>query len=146
MKTNQLYTILFLLSLYCCQNSKKANITINETDCIESVLAKDSELGKTRNHECETITLHKTIENYTKAMQNLNFEGCPETFSTAFEGHISAWDSMGEFTKAYSDLRGEMHVLFDSIEKTKDSTQFKSFLKDIWDTWAEVEAAKPNSK
>lgn len=142
MKTNQIYTMLFLLSLYCCQNSKKANTTISETECIESVLARDNELGKARNHDCETMTLPNTIEKYTIGMRALNFEGCPEAFSVAFKDHISAWDHMGEFTKRYSELRGEMHILFDSIEKTKDSSTFKPLLKAIWDTWADVEITR----
>ena len=142
MKAKHFFTTLCFSLFFCCQNNKNANTTVSEVGCIESILAKDSELGKTRNHQCETITLHKTIENYTKAIQNLKFEDCPEEFNLAFKTHISAWNQMGEFTKTYSDLRGEMHDLFDSIEKTKDSLVFKPLLKTIWDTWADVEAAK----
>ncbi|NNE33177.1 MAG: hypothetical protein HKN40_12495 [Winogradskyella sp.] len=124
-----------------CINRGTKHITLNKTNCIENVIEKDSEFGKLRNHQCETKTLHTTIIDYTEAMRNINFENCPETFSVAFKNHITAWDSMGEFTKKYSELRGEMHNLFDSIKKTNDSLQFKILLKDIWNTWTHVEKA-----
>ncbi|WP_369993918.1 hypothetical protein [Winogradskyella sp.] len=143
MKTIFIYTAFCVGIFFSCQNNQKANTNVSNADCIENVLAKDGELGKTRNHECEKIALHKTINNYVEGMRNLNFSGCPEKFSQAFKEHIAAWDNMGEFTKRHSDLRGEMHVLFDSIKKRSDSTTFKPLLKAIWDTWADVEAAKP---
>ena len=144
MKHTLQFAALCLCVLFCCQNNKKTAPNLNEADCVSYILERDSELGKTRNHECETLTLHKTIDNYTEAMEHLNFEGCPEKFKSAFKDHISAWDAMGEFTKRHSGLRGEMHVLFDSIEKTQDSSKFKLLLKTIWDTWADVEAAQSN--
>ena len=57
---------------------------------------------------------------------------------------MKAWDEMQKFTKRYPDMRGEMHVLFDEIEKGKDKHTFKPILKEIWDTWAEVEKAQNN--
>ena len=42
-------------------------------------------------------------------------------------------------TDQYPNLRGEMHDLFDIIEKGKDSGAFKTHLKAIWDTWENVE-------
>ncbi|MFC0605551.1 hypothetical protein [Winogradskyella pulchriflava] len=130
MRTKLTLTMLYLVVLLSCQNKKKteSNSNISEKDCIDKILLDDSKLGKIRNHECETITLQKTIDNYVKAMRKLNFEGCPEEFSVAFKKHISAWNNMGKFTENYPELRGEMHDLFDSIEKSKDSATFKPLL------------------
>lgn len=46
---------------------------------------------------------------------------------------------MLEITNKYPELRGEMHNLFDQLEKGNDAAEFKRYLKQIWDTWAEIE-------
>ncbi len=43
--------------------------------------------------------------------------------------------------ETHPELRGEMHVLFDKLEKCADAETFKPLLKAIWDTWAEIETA-----
>ena len=113
--------------------------TAAEQQCIQNVIALDDSLGTIRNHACETISLSETIEHYAAAMEKINYEDCPEEFAVAFVKHRQAWMAMTAVTDKYSDLRGEMHTLFDQIEKGKDSTLFKPLLKNIWDTWGAVE-------
>jgi hypothetical protein len=110
-----------------------------EQQCIQQVIALDDSLGTIRNHNCETISLSETIDQYAAAVEKINYKDCPEDFAKAFVKHREAWMAMKTVTDKYPNLRGEMHTLFDQIEKGKDSTLFKPLLKDIWDTWAEVE-------
>lgn len=45
------------------------------------------------------------------------------------------------FVEKHPELRGEMHDLFDEVENSKDTNEFKPLLKEIWDTWGAVEVA-----
>jgi len=63
--------------------------------------------------------LSKSIINYTKALSNLDYTLCPETFSNAFNQHTITWNNMIEITNKYPTLRGEMHDLFGQIETNK---------------------------
>lgn len=112
-----------------------------KVECMDRVIKIDDSLGKKRNNDCKTSSLSATIVNYTNGMKNIDFSGCPEDFKTAFRSHISAWDSMMKVTDNHDGLRGEMHDLFDTIERTKDSLHFKTYLDAIWATWANVEEA-----
>ncbi len=122
-------------------NEKQGNTDAKINDCIERVIALDSSFGKDRNHDCEKISLSATITKYTNRLSELSYDGCAEEFKVAFQGHIKAWQNTMKVTDNYPDLRGEMHDLFDQINTTKDSTVFKPLVKDIWDTWADIEAA-----
>ena len=88
------------------------------------------------------ISLSETIDNYVLQLKQLDFEPCPDSFKLAFMNHLEAWDKMTEVTDQYKELRGEMHVLFDSIAAGSDSMHFKPRLKAIWDTWGDVEKWK----
>mgnify|MGYP007073270431 CR=1 FL=1 len=112
-----------------------------DPNCIQRIIDADNVLGKTRNHACETISMAETIQNYADGMAKLDFRGCPPDFAKAFERHRQAWIDMIPLVEKYPDMRGEMHVLFDQLEKGPDAETFKPLLKAIWDTWAEVEAA-----
>jgi hypothetical protein len=46
---------------------------------------------------------------------------------------------MIEITDEYPEWRGEMHVLFDSLNSSADSVPFNQKLDAIWNTWEEVE-------
>ncbi|MDC8004810.1 hypothetical protein POV27_12165 [Aureisphaera galaxeae] len=140
-----LFTFAFITLLSCKSDKGKTpveEVVASPADCIERILAEDSEYGKERNHACETISLSETIAQYTKQLRGMDFSDCPAAFSKAFDGHITAWDSIAPLTHKYPDLRGEMHVLFDSIEKTADSTEFKRLLGAIWSTWGDIEAVQ----
>jgi hypothetical protein len=112
-----------------------------ERDCMERVIALDSEYGDIRNHESETSSLSETILNYVTSMEGYNFKDCPEAFRLAFRNHRNAWNAIRPIADTYPDLRGEMHELFKVIEEGDRGEIFKEKLKNIWDTWAEVEAA-----
>ncbi|MBT8324917.1 MAG: hypothetical protein HKN99_12220 [Winogradskyella sp.] len=124
-----------VLVLSCKSNETKA------IDCIDQVIKLDDSLGKKRNFDCVELSLSKTIINYTDVINSIDFSTCPDEFTTAFKSHIEAWKNMIEVTDNHDTLRGEMHDLFDSIEHTKDSLQFKIYLNAIWSTWADVEKA-----
>ncbi len=140
--------IAFSILMLACNSSTPKNNTSSSHDstalgkeCIKKVIALDDSLGTVRNHACETISLSETIQKYVQGMEAINYNNCPEAFSTAFKKHREAWTAMLSITDQYPDLRGEMHDLFDGIEKGKDAAIFKPLLKAIWDTWAEVENA-----
>ena len=120
------------------QAESAANV---EKSCMEKIIEEDNTLGTTRNHACEKTTLAETIVNYANALEQLDYGDCPKAFSQAFARHIQAWRDMIPLVEKYPDMRGEMHDLFDEIEKGKDAETFKPLLKAIWDTWAEIEDA-----
>lgn len=124
------------------KSRSEKSIAVSSKECISKLLEMDDSLGTVRNYACETISLSETIENYAEAMANLPTTSCPEKFVSAYQKHQEAWVAMKSVADQYPDLRGEMHDLFDQIAATKDSVTFKPLLKDIWDTWAEVEKAK----
>ena len=138
--------ILILLVLSCNNAEKKGNQTklenvtdIKEAACMESILKRDSELGKIRNHSSEQISLSETIDNYTNSIKSLNYSSCPEKFTIAFHEHIEAWLDVKKVSDKYPELRGELHVIFSEIEKKKDSLEFKSLELKLFDTWKIVE-------
>lgn len=120
------------------QPTKNAVVDLTKA-CLDRVMAQDDSLGKARNHACETISLSETIKQYVSGLENIDYSNCPEAFVNAFKAHREAWTAMMEVTDKYPDLRGEMHDLFDELEKSEDADTFKSLLKPIWDTWALVE-------
>lgn len=140
--TGFLLTFLFLISCGLGDSGAQNENNSTHADCVESILAKDAELGEIRNHACEKISLEQTIGEYVDGLKAMDFNACSPGFSQAFEKHIQAWISMMQFVKNYPDMRGEMHVLFDEIEKGEDAESFKPLLKNIWDTWGEIEKAK----
>lgn len=110
-----------------------------EKECITSIIAADDSLGKIRNHACENATLSMSIRNYVSGLKKLNFKNCPPGFEKAFDKHKKAWIAMLKITNKYPDMRGEMHELFDQLDKGNDAIEFKKYLKNIWDTWADIE-------
>ena len=130
----------FVLISGCKTSEEKKEAPISAEQCIKAVLEQDSILGNIRNHATETLSLSKTITNYTNGLNELDFNSCPPGFSEAFQAHIDAWIAMTTVTDNYSSLRGEMHDVFDQLELSKDSVAFKIKLKAIWDTWKTIEA------
>jgi hypothetical protein len=120
--------------------SCKKNVAENK-QCIEYIIAKDDSLGKIRNHACKEQSLSKTIHQYIGALNALDTKDCAPAFNQAFNNHKKAWLNTLKVTDNYSHLRGEMHDLFAVIETSKDSTEFKILINNIWSTWAEVEKA-----
>ena len=121
------------------EKAEKAVLSLDASQCITNVFAQDDKLGKIRNHACEKISLSETIDNYVAGLEAVDFSNCPTAFHQAFVNHMDAWKKMSVVTSKYGDMRGEMHDLFDSIEKNKEDEEFPKRLKAIWDTWSIVE-------
>lgn len=132
----------YLLCIGFILVSCKTNDASKQTDCINTILKQDDSLGKIRNNATKIHSISNSILSYTDALKALDFSNCPEQFSSAFKKHISAWNNMMFVTTKYPTLRGEMHEVFDKLEKSKDSTEFKRYLNKIWSTWDEIEKAK----
>ena len=137
--------IIVFFSLLSCKDpgpkQKKADVTtgINQTNCIERIFEKDSLLGEIRNHASENISLSRSIKNYTKELESLDYSDCPQKFVASFHDHIKAWKRVTKISDKYPLLRGELHNVFTILEKSEDSTEFKSLAKQVWDTWYRVE-------
>ena len=123
---------------------KIASQTVLQQNAIRQVLELDQQLGSDRNNECRKIPLHETIQNYVKGMRKIDFEKCPKPFREAFANHIEAWNDSITFFEDYSDLRGEMHVLFKQIKSKSDSAKaaVDKIEGKIWGTWDQVVASK----
>lgn len=106
---------------------------------MQAVLERDEALGEVRNHASETAPVADAIRGYTASLERLDFSGTPEAFERAFRAHREAWEGTLPFFERYSDLRGELHDVFDAIQ-ARDSTM-ERVVRPIWSTWGDVEAA-----
>ncbi len=131
-------TFLFFAFTFSCTTISSSE---NEIKCINRIIALDDSLGKIRNHACKIVSLSESITQYHMGIKENDLNDCPEEFKKAFFNHQLAWKDIKIITDKYPDLRGEMHTLFDSIEKGKDSTEFKKYLSNIWATWTIIESA-----
>lgn len=133
--------LVFLSNITLAQPNehKNSGIISIEKECITRIIAADDSLGAIRNHACEKGTLSRSIKNYVRAIKKLNFKNCLLDFKESFRLHTKAWHDMLKVTNKYPALRGEMHELFDQLEKGNDAVEFKKYLKNIWDTWAVIE-------
>ncbi len=138
--TKKVLPAFLLLLLSGCNNyTYPKYIKTNEKDCIQRIITLDDSLGKRRNLNAKKISLSETISEYANALTEADFENCSPEFKAAFNNHREAWLHMKVITDKYPDMRGEMHVLFDQIKKSADSSEFRIRLDGIWNTWAEVE-------
>jgi len=135
LKFSYYFLFMNIACIFLMSCSKKTTTVTTSKTCVEIIIEQDAALGKTRNHNCEKISLSQTIEKYTSALKALNYEGCNNEVEAAFNDHIAAWDAMTKVTDKHDSLRGEMHDLFDQIELSEDKVEFKTLLLKIWNTW-----------
>lgn len=121
------------------EKSAASNKQTKQMNCVERILEKDSIYGATRNHDTENGTTSEAINNYAENLKSLDFSDCPAAFKLAFDEHIEAWLDFRNVSDKHPTLRGELHDIFAIIEKSEDSTEYKSRLNLIWDTWKTVE-------
>ncbi|MFC7356895.1 hypothetical protein ACFQO1_04280 [Jejudonia soesokkakensis] len=137
------------LLLLGCKNAEKNNTKLlieevsdaSEKNCINTIINTDATLGKIRNEAPRLLSLSEAIDNYIFGIEAMDFKNCPGAFEAAFLDHKEAWAAIKEVTDKYPQLRGEMHDLFDQLEKTENGERFKELLADIWSTWEKVERA-----
>ncbi len=134
-------SILLSLLLFGCNSStKKDNNHLSKSDnCIAQIFEQDSIFGHIRNYDSEKVSLSQAITNYAKNLKSLDFSDCPKEFELAFSNHVDAWLDFRKVSDKYTSPRGELHDIFSIIEKSKDSTEFKSRLAQIIETWKTVE-------
>ena len=149
--TKILYVLLSFILLVGCNKSKSSNTNYLaqqdqvEENCISKIIAIDDSLGKIRNDASNITSLSSTINQYVKSLKELDYNDCPDSFSMAFHNHLQAWINILEITDNYPDLRGEMHTLFNTLEKSEHSEQFKILLNEIWSTWSIIEQEIKNN-
>lgn len=135
---------LSLILLGCNSSNKKDNTLLSNKEeksanCVKLVFEKDSVFGHIRNYDSEKVPLSNAINTYLNNSKSLNFSNCPKEFELAFRKHIDAWLDFTKVSDKHPTLRGELHDIFAIIEKSKDSTEFKSRLAQIVETWKTVE-------
>jgi hypothetical protein len=133
--------ILFFACMPGEEKKDAATETVSKQDCVEKILTMDDSLAAVRNHAPETVSLSEAILQYVNALEQLDYEGCPEDFKAAFESHREAWMDVTVVTDKYPDMRGEMHGLFKEIEVGEHAEMFNPLVEAIWDTWEEIEIA-----
>ncbi len=138
-----IYPSLFLISILIlsCKNQSRQDSNSRELNCIEAIIQKDNGLGQTRNLACKRQSLSKTIQEYISALEKLDFQDCPDDFTTAFQLHLKAWEAILPLTDEHPEMRGEMHQLFNILGDRENGEVFKAKVNDIWTTWSEVEKA-----
>ncbi len=112
-----------------------------DATCIPRILAQDDSLGTLRNHACKEVPASAAIRTYIRQLQDLDFRGCPAEFTRAYAAHRTAWEGVLPITDRHQELRGEMHDLFDRLERSSDSILFQQRVAAIWSTWDAVEKA-----
>jgi len=138
----RIYTIVFLIAFsFACNNSSSETEKNDQTEkiCMDNVIKQDSILAIVRNEATRSKSLSQTINEYTSGLDTVNLSSCPLEFTKAIKKHIKAWRALLTVTNKYADLRGEMHVLFEQIKRSADSSIFNEKEKLIWSTWEEVE-------
>lgn len=141
MKLPGLFSIFLFLFYFACGETQQPQHSPEPPACIGRIIAADDSLGAVRNHASETISLSESIRNYAAGLKKLDFRDCPPAFTKAFENHRQAWLAMVPFVERFPEMRGEMHELFEQLEKGEQAAEFRPLLKAIWDTWEEVESA-----
>ena len=105
---------------------------------IDKILEQDTELGTIRNNQPYQIPLHQAVKNYCNSLRQLDYSKTPEVFSLAFIKHVEAWEAaIPEFEK-FSELRGELHEIFEKIKP--QSEDFLKLESAIWSSWADIES------
>ena|SRR5687768_6609820 len=136
------YTLTFaIVGLFACTENKKEAGKNNQAEkrCMDNAIRQDSILASVRNESTRHKSLSQTINEYITGLDSIALSSCPVKFAKALKKHIKAWKSLLPITDTYTDLRGEMHVLFDQIKRSADSSIFNEKEKQIWSTWGEVE-------
>ena len=127
-----------LLLAFACQSDR----SVEASACIERVLAVDDSLGGIRNDATNNIPMGHVVRVYVRDLERIDFTDCPEKFTANFNEHIEAWKQIVPILDKHDDLRGEMHDLFDQLEKNEDAALFRERLAAIWSTWDKVEKEK----
>lgn len=112
-------------------------------EAIQAVMAADHRLGTIRNHASEDAPIARAVEAYVAGLDALDLGQCPQDFVQALTLHRNAWHDAIGFFEQYSELRGELHDVFEAIRGQDDTSRagLEAVEADIWGTWAEVEAS-----
>ena len=110
---------------------------------IRAVIEADYALGSIRNEAPRHAPIATAIEEYVKGLDALDLVRCPPDFVTALRRHRDAWFNSITFFEQHSELRGELHEVFEAIHaKGRASHEgMQDVEADIWDTWSDVEAS-----
>lgn len=126
-----------------CQRVDGPDKSSTQVVAMKRVFEADRVLAKVRDHFSETGSLDKAVSIYVMGLDNLDFNECPKSFHEAFVKHRDAWQKSVPFLSQHSELRGEMHELFDKIREMDEevSSKLNGHFKSIMDTWTDVEKA-----
>jgi len=133
---------LFMM-LCLCMNSGFAQQSEDNAAAIRAVIKQDYQLGSIRNERPRHAPIAQAIKDYVAGLDALDLDGVPPDFKTALLRHRDAWFESIEFLRQYSQLRGELHEVFETIH-AKDEASHAGLLDveaNIWSTWAEVEVS-----
>ena len=110
---------------------------------IQNAIAADARLSGTRNEATREQPLSTAIEEYVAGLKALDLDAAPQDFRDALATHREAWVKIGAYLKDFSELRGEMHDVFDKVRVETNTTlaEFTRLEKALFDTWADVEAS-----
>ncbi len=105
------------------------------------VLEIDRVLAAQRNQMPQTLPPADAIDAYVTGLAAIDFTNCPQDFADAYEKHRQAWAAAIPLLKEHSQLRGELHHLFDQMRQLDPAVgeQLNSHLQSISDTWSDVE-------
>ena len=74
MKSFKLIPIyLFCILFIACKQNTKSETVDNEPNCIEYIIKADEKLGAERNHAPEQGPIAESVENYVRALADLDF-------------------------------------------------------------------------
>lgn len=122
-----------------CQRSVD---TSTAKQAIDRVLNMDALISQQRNLATHHVPIADAIRIYLTGLDAIDFEDCPQGFTSAFRKHRDSWEKSLAFFESHADLRGEMHDVLDKIREkgTDAATALDGHFKHIMDTWSEVES------
>lgn len=124
-----------------CGSSAGPNHGSVLNSAIAHVIAIDAEIGAVRNQAPRDKPLDIVVREYSDALRAIDRSRTPLDFSSAWIAHIEAWEALIPYLKEHSELRGEMHALFERLLSVANPTasEFQRLQAAVWSTWATIE-------
>jgi len=116
----------------------------SEAAAIRHVFQRDESLAQTRNEAAKTVGVGEAARIYATSLEELDYDGTPSEFQSAYRKHADAWMEVAEHVEETPELnaaRGEMHAVFEELLASDgpEIDELRKRMDEMWSTWREVE-------
>jgi hypothetical protein len=130
-------------STHAADATDEAQAYVFKSSNTQRILQIDAVLAKQRDLLSQEMSLAQAVKAYLVGLEAIDFSGCSQAFTAAFQRHRDAWEAAIPFLEQHASLRGEMHQLFEQIGQVDEANheELARHTQAIMGSWAEVEAA-----